>query len=326
MDTKKKQFNFLIFSGIGIIFVMGMRFPKYEIVYDLNLYYHYYKNIANTSWVDIFNISRFEPGYAILNKLLSSIVPWPQFIIIFEAVFCVFCVSYFIYKNSDYPFECIIYYVTLGTMSFQLTAFRQSFAISVCLLSVELIKKKKIVPFLLTMLLAWSFHQTAIVFIFAYFFINRPLTLKQKAISIAAIVLLSLNAEHLIKLGNELFDMNYSQYIGNRFGGLVPITIYTIILLLAYVKNENHKFSLGTNMTAVGLAIYLTRYKVLAMERVSFFFTPGSIVALPEVVRSFKDKRTAQIINCTAIILALALFIYRLTYAEYADYRFFWQN
>ena len=79
-------------------------------------------------------------------------------------------------------------------------------------------------------------------------------------------------------------------------------------------------------MTTVGLAIYLTRYQVLALERVSFFFTPGAIIVLPEIFNPIKDKKTKQIMNAVAIILSIALFIYRLSYAEYADYEFFWKR
>ena len=175
LDSNKKKKTFLLLSGIGIVLVMGCRYPEYKHVTDLKAYYDYYRIIGQLDWSNIFGVYSFEPGYAILNKFLSIFISWPQFILFFEGAFCVFCTSYFIYKNTDEVYDSLFLYITMGLFSFHLTSFRQSIAMSICLLSVELIKKRKFVPFLILVFLASTIHRTAILFIFAYFFINNDI-------------------------------------------------------------------------------------------------------------------------------------------------------
>jgi type III secretory pathway component EscS len=78
-------------------------------------------------------------------------------------------------------------------------------------------------------------------------------------------------------------------------------------------------------MTVLSLAIYVMRYTTLALERVSFYFTPGVVVALPDAISSLEDANLRAAVQVVAISLALALFVYRLFTSEWALYRFFWQ-
>jgi hypothetical protein len=78
-------------------------------------------------------------------------------------------------------------------------------------------------------------------------------------------------------------------------------------------------------MTMIGLAIYVMRYATLVLERISFYFTQGVIVALPEAINSETDARLRTVLQIAAVSLAVALFAYRITTSEWGVYRFFWQ-
>lgn len=325
LRTKARQKRFLIWAGIGIVLIMGARGHDYVKVYDVWSYYYFCKNIAEIPWQDIFAASGFEPGYVLLNKLLITLIPWPQIILFAEAAFCVFAVSRFIYLNSEYPFECIYFFITLGTMGFYLTAFRQAFAISICLLSVELIKKRKFIPFCVAVLCALSFHKTALVFFAAYFFVASRLVLQQKFLLIVAVITIGWNSGQLISLANEIFNMEYSGYDGSEYGGIVPIIIYLMIVLYSFVFFNRTDNNTGVNMTTMGLGLYICRYSVEIAERVSFYYTPGSIIALPEIIGHVRDPRLRFSLRSLAMILAFLLFVRRLGYAEYGNYQFFWQ-
>ena len=148
-DNKRKRI-FLILASLGVIFVLGSRYPYYEVERDLEVYYNHYRSMINTPWKSIVQAtkannatSRFGVGYIILNKCLATIIPWPQFILYFVALVSVGTMAYFIYKNSSRVFESFILYITIDLMVYHLTMFRQSIAIGICLVAIELIKKKK---------------------------------------------------------------------------------------------------------------------------------------------------------------------------------------
>lgn len=324
-DTKKKQRKYLIVSGLAVATVMGLRYPAYAVVYDLRSYADFYAAIGRVSWDSIFTVSGFEYGYVLLNKLLVSVVPWPQTILIVEALVCVFSIGWFIYKNSNYPFQAMLFYVTFGTMAFQLTAFRQSFAMSICLLSVEMIKRRRLVLFMLMVLLASTFHVSAIAFLVAYPLANRRPTFTGSLTYLALVVLGVLGAGLATLLGNSLFGMRYGGYVGSTYGGLVPIAIFGLTIGITIWRRRRLSNWVGLNMTVLGLAVYVMRYSTLVLERVSFYFTSGVTVALPDAISSVEDSSLRTALRLAVVSLAVAYFAYRLLTSEWGIYRFFWQ-
>jgi hypothetical protein len=324
-DTKEKQKRYLSISGTAVAAVMGLRYPAYEVVADLGTYVGFYERMRHTPWSSIFSVSDFGYGYVVANKLLASVVPWGQFIVIVEAAFCVFCAARFIYRNSDHAFHGMLFYVTLGAMSFQLTGFRQAIAMSICLLSLEFVKTRRPVRFAAVVLAAAAFHQTAIVFLPAYWTMRRSPSVTRSLAWIALMVAGVLGATAITALGNVLFRREYAGYVGSTYGGMVPILTYGAVVVISLWQRRRLRNWIGVNMTMIGLAIYVMRYATLVLERISFYFTQGVIVALPEAINSETDARLRTVLQIAAVSLAVALFAYRITTSEWGVYRFFWQ-
>jgi hypothetical protein len=346
LDTKKKQRKYLIFAGVAVAAVIGLRYPYYEEVGDLNWYYYLYGVIVRTEWHSLLSYNTyFTPGYLILNKLLGYIAPWQQSIIVFEGAFCVFCVCFYIYKNSDHPFLALLFFITQGTMGFCLTGFRQAIAMSLLLLSTECIKKRKLFPFLSIVLVATTIHSTAIVFIVSYFFANRPMTKLNNLFSWIFPFILLFFTRVLANVGNNIFDLsvNYTNTYVGFLSGIVQVSIYVIIILLYQTvpkrrltnmskqvlsipkkQQEIGSKLLAYNMTVYGLALYAMRYIVQAFERVSLYFSVYSIVALSEVIYYYDDKKSVKLLSFLAAYFSILLFIWRMSKEYWGDYRFFW--
>ena len=78
-------------------------------------------------------------------------------------------------------------------------------------------------------------------------------------------------------------------------------------------------------MTAVGLGIFLLRYTVTrVVERVAYYFTPGIVIALPEMIYGFKDSKDYIWIDVLVTMLAILMFIRTLLNSDFIPYRFFW--
>lgn len=325
--NKKNQKYYLILSGIAIILVMALRYPHYEGVYDLSEYYKFYKIVGLTPWSEIFTVvSRFEPGYVILNKFLYIICPWQQTILIVEAIVSVFCISYFIYKNSDDPFLGIMFYVTLGVMTFQLTGFRQSFAMSICLLSIECIKNKNLKKFILLNLLAMSFHKTAMIFLPAYFILNNKINLKTFIYTIVLLITSEPLGRIITILGNYILEKEYSgvDEVGMT-GWLINMSIYMIILIVSTIYYKYIKNTTGINLTIITMVLFNMRNVTAILGRVSLFFSPGIIISLPEVINIIKNDKLKILIKYIAISLSIILFLYRSRSSDWINYKFFWQ-
>jgi len=326
LNTPSKRLQFLVLAGVVTVAVMGLRHPLESGSQDLASYYRFYDRMAATPWSEIFvAVARFEPGYVLLNKLMATVMPWPQAIILFEAAFCVYCMARFIYRNSEFVFQAMLYYITLGVMVFQLTGFRQAIAMSLCLVAVDFVSARRPVAFIATIVLAATFHQTALVFLVAYPLLHRAPTFTYRLVSAVVIAIGVMGAGLLTDLGNQLFGFEYGNYVGNPFGGVSLIAAFALTIALSIWQRHRLTTLTGLNLTVLTLTLYLMRYITLALERLSFYFASGVVVALPEAVSRVENAQLRTALQFAAIVSAIGLFVYRVFESPWGVYRFFWQ-
>lgn len=325
-DKQKKLF--LLFSGIGLVFVMGARFADPTMDGDLNNYVRMYQKITMTPWNQVLLNTDIEPGYLLLNKICSVVFPWAQSIVFIEAFICVYFTFRFIYLNSNDVYLAVLMYLSQGLFIFELTGFRQSIAISLCLFSIEFIMKRKIFCFIGLVALACSFHSTAIVFLPMYFIANLRPSLKNTLLyGIGYYIVLKI-IPNLLLWGSNLTGSDYSvaSTWGNFIGPIINIIIYLVSMwLFLYVnKNRNQITNWKWNMTILGLIIYLLRFISLPFERISFYFSASTIIIIPDRIISIFSENSKKIAYVMIAILLSILFLYRIQSTVGTIYRFFW--
>ena len=318
-DTNKKKF--LILVGIGIVLVMGCRFADADLDGDLNNYYRLYKNMSGLGWGNLLDINSMETGYLIFNKLLSCIFPWGRTIIFAEAIICIYFTFRFIYKFSSDIFLGVLCYLTQGLFIFQLTGFRQAIAISLCFFSIEYIQKKKFISYLLIVLLACSFHSTAVVFIPFYFLANfKPNIFSALLYGTGYVVLLNAMPS-LLLWGSSLTGSDYTEAStwGNFLGPAINIAIYiATILLITYAKNRgNLQEKWIWNITVLGLVVYVLRFISIPFERIALYFSGGTIIGLPLGIEKNFSADTKKMVYVCFVLLNILLFVARFKSIKY---------
>ncbi len=332
LGEKKKNLIFLSLTFLFITFFVGSRCPFWSGSADLYTYFACYKNAGRYPLEQLKELYRFETGYLIFNKILSWFFPWEYFIVYFEAAFCTGVILWYFNKHSKNVVMSVILYICVGPWSFFLTGFRQGFSICLCLIAFELMKKMSLgfdLIALALILLAYSFHTTAIVFVSVFFI--RYMKMNKRTVFIALIITLMgvIFAKDILSWMNVVFDVDYKGlYIGNIFGGVVPIAIYTMALIFCYVLWKDNPASIDDMyydilILFVGLCIYISRYSVVVFERISYYFTPVASVVLANSVSMQKNKVSRNIMVVMCIVLCTVLFMYRMSPQE--NYFFFWE-
>lgn len=326
--NKKAQKYYIIFALLPIFFLMAFRDPT-AYTGDINSYYNFFIHVGKTPWDKIFSVvDRFEWGYVILNKILYTICPWGQAIFVFEAAFCLISLGVFIYKNTNSPFYSVLAYLSLGIFNFQMTGFRQAIAIGIIMISVEAIKKKKVIRFMLLMILAFLFHKSSIVFIVAYFVLNKNLTAIWQAIIIVVTMGLAYYLGVIYEIAIETFELDeYTvSFKGSVWGGIFILLIYSAILL-AYFTNK-HKLKPREhflyNTTEVGAILYAFRYLALSMERVSLYYSFASVVTLPNSLALIKNRELKFWGKIIYAVLLSFYFINMVSYSKWAVFVPIW--
>ncbi len=329
MNFKEEQQNkmFLVLGSIPIILVSALRYKTIG-GNDPLVYYNHYQSALSSTLEQLSSQSRMEYGYHVFVKILSTTFHDPQWIFFWSALIFTVCVAYFIQKNSKDPFLSLWLYYTMGSFSFSLCGLRQTIAMSLCLVSIEFIKKRWFIPFVLMVLLASQFHITAVIFLPLYFLAGMkitPLNLFANMI-IAGGVMLFMN--EIVGFANTSFDMNF--YTPVSSGGFITVIIYLLVFALVFFNRKElfkeRSNSIAFMLACVGLLTYIMRYfATQATERISFYFFYMIIILIPNAIQSMKEKKDRQVFYLLIIILSLALFIYRTAKSVIYPYTFFWE-
>lgn len=332
LNTPTKRRLYLVLAGLGTILVMGLRGYAHDSSEDVAVYKRIFSRVALADWEDIFAVdARLEHGYIIFNKLLSYLSTNSQILVIAEAIVAVVCVSVLIDQCTENVFEAYFFYVTLGSMTFSLTAFRQTFAISLILLSVVAIRKRKLWVFLLLVVLAAQFHKTALVFLVAYPICRIPILRRQKLLLIPSILLIVVMLPVIIQIGSAVLapgSYDLSDEPTFSFNGIVPILIYAGALidpLITVNTGEGGELDECTVLTAAGLGLYFIRFYTMILERVAFFYTPCSIIGLSGLTARLRKMEYGLLAELGILAASIALFLYRISGSTLANYVWFWQ-
>ena len=337
-DSQKANRNFLIFAGILLVAFFGCRNATINYGSDLNNYYRLFdRAITLESFEAFYATSTMETGFLLLNWLIARVIKWPQFIIFFQAAFCIGVTLRFIYKYSEDVLLSVLGFMSFGLMQFYLTGFRQSFAIAICLIALEFAFKKKFIAFIVSVLIAASIHQTAIVFIPVYWIVKIGLTKLYALVDLIAILILSQIVPRIISLGNEVFDKEYQgAFAGNSLGGIINIFIGLMVVAVMFYQSDRYKkpniTEKGINiqnqslsgffhLTVIGTGIYSLRYQALVLERISLYFTPRLFILLPHVINNSFTEDSKKILKPLFVVAMVFLAWWRL---HNFGYEVFW--
>ncbi len=289
------------------------------------------------SWKEILKMKSFlnyEKGYVIFNKLVGSIYCNKQFFLGVCAFINISVTAVTIYRKSRLPLLSWIVFMGLPVFLMFFSGMRQSVAISITMIATHWIEEKKPIKFILTVLLASTFHQSAIVFLIAYPVYHMELTDFRKVVCIVMLPVVYILRGPLFAVLSKIFKDNAE--VTSTGAGTLFIVFFAIYITMAIFnsyskKNPNKMINLF--YVACVCQAFSGIYN-LAM-RVGYYFMIYLIIALPNTVYEFKKQevRTANqefILSYTVIFAAFLIFgIYSIangTWAHTNPYHFFWQS
>ncbi len=188
MLYKNKKVVFLTF--ITLASFAGFR---YQIGLDYKTYQSFYFDI--NSFTDIFNGKiDAEIGYVFLNYIFKLIGLNYQTFLLFFSFFALGLLTIYLYKNFNSPSIFLVYYFARFFFARDMGQIRGSIASIILLFAVKYILDKKIVPFIIIVLIASLFHITSLIFIlgFLYIYFLPEISLKQSVISLAIAIFFGL--------------------------------------------------------------------------------------------------------------------------------------
>ena len=243
-ENKQTKKTFLIYCGIIISLMIGLR--NKSVGPDTHIYWDnwtYMSQVDFTSLGKVINTIDFEIGYLFAVWIFSHVFSNPQFLFIISGVFFAFSICKFIYKNSEDVLLSMIIFNCFGLFIFLVQGLRQGIAICIFLYALEFCKQRKLIPFLLTVILAMMFHASAIVFIVIYPLYKLSLEPKRLIVFIIIAFIGVLTLQYLFDVLNYFIkdDYNIDGTLDDE-SGFITILIYMAILLVAFLFNKTTPF------------------------------------------------------------------------------------
>lgn len=306
---RPKKTNFL-WGGILIIFIFVFRsldlgndifkpggyIPSYILVKDWNF------PMALTH-----KLYNFERGFIILNFIISKISNGSINFYLFIIGSLIFAPLIHIFRDESVDPNLSLYvYISLGLLYFNFSALRQSIAISLSYLSMYFINKSFLL-YSLVIILASTFHKSAIVLLPLYIFYKRSKSnyfyISQIFIVIYLIYLIVSNFSDINVLKQE-YSLNYFIFINGIY-----------ILLYIFMDSEQksvpaNKIYLNQVMISVMLQLFSTQIPLI--KRATYYFYMGFYMLIPQVIIESKKIKNRQIIYMIVSIFLLIFNIFQL--------------
>lgn len=318
----------LILAIFVLCFFAGIR--DLNIGKDVSSYfmvaYNSYVNDGN-GILDTSNIAIIEIGFAVLMYLASLFKSTNVALFIVELLVCIpiFLFAYKKRENTSITFIIFIFLTTLYCKSLNLI--RQSIAISIIILSTYYFEEKKYKNTVFLMLLAYLFHETAIISLIIYLIIyicqnktkNKKLYLY---LLIFGTIFIVFSFEFILKM----FPNKYSNYFGSEYEissfsimSIIKKMIWIVIGLFYILKFKKDK-TYNNNFSyiiffIIDFIFYFMSIKISPAGRLGYYFLyTGYFTFIPNIKNMFKQK---NIINILIIILMIA-FWYNMTVINYS--------
>lgn len=312
----KKWFVIITFSMLTIIAMLR----SWSVGVDTEQYYRNFQVIESLEWSQV-DILRYEPGYFYFCKILSYINKDPHILIIISSIIIIPSVGRIIYKYSKNVALSTFLYITLNAYFFQLTGMRQALAIAIILYGIDFLIQKKYFKFLLIILLASTFHSSAIflsiLILIGKFSYKRNTYIRTIIVALIGFIfykqLFRIATSILVKYaGYEDSIYGVSNYFGAVFQFLVGFILYSMCHYLIFKLKEKRemnnlgigKISIRSFSIAVCLQIITMQMNILG--RMVPYFWIFSIIAIPEAVYNIKGRKRKEWILC----IVLFTFIY----------------
>ena len=333
-DREKQKSFFCIFAFVLLFLLFALRHQSMGIdlgYFGQKLGYLNSFDLLNTySWKEIFNLDgwlNYEQGYIFLNKLVGTIVNDRQIFLGVCSFISLFPVFLYIRKKSTLPFLSVVIYMGLPVFLMQYSGLRQNIAIAITILSMKFVEEKKILCFLLMVLLASQFHASSVIFLIAYPMYHIKLNSIWKGVFTIIIPVVYLFRFQLFQILSKVFkDEAVTRDTGALTLFLVFVAVY--IYLVIFNKDSDEKQNGMINLFYIACVCQAFGGIYDTAMRMGYYFMPYLMIAIPNTITKNKDKQEYQ---SNYVLVLLAFLVYGLfairtsTWSMAYPYYFYWE-
>lgn len=309
-------------SFIGLILILVLALRGTSVGTDVQTYLDYW-SLADTR--DLTEASRFEPAFVLVTEVSRSLSGSPHFYLAVIAVLSIAPVSYAIRKGSSLPLLSWTMYICLGFYAFTFSGLRQAIALALTAVAIQLIRKQKLLPFLMTVGLAWTFHASALIFLPAFWVYRLRLTPISIAAYFAFVPVLYLFREPLFGWFTTQFFPAYevtpsSSYTWLLFSGAIVVIgwiLWCMASKVAMSDTSKSDFAGLLQIATVGMTLMLFASVGTNVMRMADYYYFAIVIALPGVL-NLVSSRIRHPVRVAIVTLLIAIYGFQMVESPYS--------
>ncbi len=327
--------------AICIVLILQSGLRNVAVGTDTYTYSIFFENTTHLSWSQVFE--RFtqvyqlgegkDAGYTVFEKLVSVFSSEYQIFLFVIAIIFFIALGQFLLKNttrlSDLIMAFVIYSVLFYSF-FSITGHRQTVATALCLFGIEYVKKRKLVPFLILMTIAFSLHKSSAIFLIFYFVV--PIKSSKTIIWMVLLmfpILMVFRDQFNLLLGGFTGYQDYEYFKGagtSTFSFFILLIMFVVLYRYKAMKITDLHIGFAINAFAIGVAFVPLTWVNPSAMRVVQYFSIFMLLIIPSVINTFQFQsvKTKRVVYSSTILLLTLLFIRSNWNAQ--PYGFFWEK
>lgn len=323
LKKSSEQRNIFLLLSFIILFLVHA-FKNYTTFYDLPIYVTGFYEAADTSWQSLYKDGitsmKCEIGFGLFMKGVSL---FSRDNVFFLSVVSFLTLSgyFFVIKKYSNAAWLSVFFFLFGPYCRSLFVIRQHFAVAICIFSIYFILKRKLIPYLLLVAIAFSIHKTALVFLPLYFLYRIEDGKKIGYLFFTGLLVLLVSFRMIIVFMAEEVG-GYNSYIEETEEVHYNYTLLTLSLLFIRVLVMRGSFFKGEIDKL--LSIVLCIVSLLSIVGASFestgrmilYYTGLSCLYFPNTLEKIKDYKIRYCVTGSYLLFLSFLYIRGVNYYE----------
>ena len=325
-DKKNMKYYLLLafFSSLPLNILCSIR---YNVGKDYFEYKRYFELIASQSvsrekgslYFKLISsrkeIGQLEYLYYKLNKLIAYLGgDYRWLFAICSTIFLVF-IFLAIFHDSPFPNMSVYFLVSMSYYFIFMNGMRQMIGCAILLFSLRYVEKRKLLPFVLCVILAAGFHTTCLPFIIIYWIANFDF--KPRRVAIMTIIIIICSNIFGGILTRILYLTPYVKYIGSDYDSgsqgriILLINLLIVVLGAIFYDVDDKRYKIYFNIQIGALWVTILTGKVVLISRMRWMLGLPSIILLPLIFTKIKSRKNQQLIEAMIIGLYFVYCTYR---------------
>ena len=322
---------YIILATGGLIVFLGLR--SLSVGADTEMYSILFQKAKDASSLNALRNSwhhiDIEIGFVTFEYVISKYFNYNFFLTVIAIITLVPAMRA-IYKYSRNYWMSIFIMIAFGYYSFFMSGIRQGIAMGICFIAYDYAKQYKIVKFLICIIIAILFHQSAIVFLPVYWLVKIKPTKTIFFIYIIALSISILFGRSIFLFLNHFSRQTYS--ITSDAGGYRLFILMMLIFILGIFFRRSFIDDYNTRipfyMAGVSTIIWPIVSANAGTFRLFYYYDIFSIIYVANLLSFIKPKNTQVFLTIIYLLVGCYyLYVYIINSAlMYSPYYFFWNT